>query len=168
MTEWRASKLRNSCRGRSCNNCSRVAIAIMKLRFFAEATVATASCNQKKKIKKLDNLKSKRINLCRDWNCLLLPLHRRHRRQSIEYHFNTNQNKSRHYVHKVSAASEEKRIFEKIKMPLIRPSQLAEFSHREFDPDLFSHMLIFFNISDKSAVFNILWQNDKKFNIRNG
>ena len=48
VTEWRASKLRISCRGRSCNNCSRVAIAIMILRFFAEATVATTSCNHNK------------------------------------------------------------------------------------------------------------------------
>ena len=52
----------------------------------------------------------------------------------------------------------------------VRPSQLAELSRSEFDPELFSHSAndkFFCEISDKSAVFNILRQNETFFDKGN-
>ena len=44
---------------------------------------------------------------------------------------------------------------------LIRPSQLAELSRSEIDPELFSHSAykVFCDIRDKSAIFNVSRQN---------
>ena len=52
-----------------------------------------------------------------------------------------------------------------------RPSQLAELSRSEFDPELFSHstyVKFFCDIRSKSAVFNILRQNMTISDIGNG
>ena len=54
---------------------------------------------------------------------------------------------------------------------LTRPSQLAEFSRSEFNPELFSHsayVKFFCDIRDKSTIFNILRQNETIFDIGNG
>ena len=51
-----------------------------------------------------------------------------------------------------------------------RLAQLAELSRSEFDPELFSHsafVKLFCDIRDKSAVFNILRQNDTIFDKGN-
>ena len=51
---------------------------------------------------------------------------------------------------------------------LYRPAQLAELSRSEFDPELFSHSAydkFFCDIRDKSAVFNILRQNETIFDL---
>ena len=48
--------------------------------------------------------------------------------------------------------------------PSSRPSQLAEHSRSPFDPELLSHSAyVFCDIRDKSAVFNILRQNETIF-----
>ena len=52
-----------------------------------------------------------------------------------------------------------------------RPAQLAELSRSKFDTELFSHsayVKFFFNIRDRSVVFNILRQNETIFDIGNG
>ena len=52
-----------------------------------------------------------------------------------------------------------------------RPSQLAELSRGEFDPELFSHStndMSLCDINEKIAVFNILRQKETIFDIGNG
>ena len=52
-----------------------------------------------------------------------------------------------------------------------RPAQLAELFRRAFDPDLFSHsayVKFLCDIRNKSAVFNILLQNETIFDVGNG
>ena len=52
-----------------------------------------------------------------------------------------------------------------------RPTKLAEPSRSEIDPELFSYSAydnFFCDIHDKSAVFNILRQNETIFDTRNG
>ena len=48
-------------------------------------------------------------------------------------------------------------------------SQLAELSRSEFDPELFSHSAyVFCDIRDKSALFEILRQDETIFDLGNG
>ena len=58
-----------------------------------------------------------------------------------------------------------------LKIIIIKPAQLVELPRSEFDRDLFSHSAyvnFFCDIRDKSAVFNILRQNETIFDIGNG
>ena len=60
-----------------------------------------------------------------------------------------------------------------ITMMILPPSlaQLAELSRSEFDPELFSHSAydnFLCDIRDKSALFNILRQNETIFDVGNG
>ena len=60
--------------------------------------------------------------------------------------------------------------FQVVAMVIIRPAQLAELPRSVFDPELFPHSayVMFCDIRDKSAVFNILRQNVTIFYIGNG